>query len=123
MVPGLTICIQTPESLVLAISQPVESVEYPGFYMIPYFSNYVISPKGLLLRRVNNREMVPSQTSLGYYTYRMTDDSSKTRNQLRHRILCLAFKPYNANVEKMDVNHIDGVPGNDVLSNLEWIIQ
>lgn len=112
--------VATPESITLGIDKPVESIEYPGFYMIPYFSNYVISEDGLLLRKNGNLQITASEGNLGYRTFRMVDDSGKTQNQLRHRILCYAFKPYSANVEDLDVNHKDGVPGNDSLENLEW---
>lgn len=111
----------TPESITLGLSKPVKSLEYPGFFMIPYFSNYVISEDGFLLKRNGNQQIIASEGSLGYKTYRMTDDSGKTQNQLRHRILCFTFKPYPANVEKMDVNHKNGVPGDDILENLEWV--
>lgn len=113
--------ISSPENLVLGIVIPVPSKEFPGFYMIPYHSDYVISPCGRLIKRSNGREMVASQGPLGYYTYRMTDDSGNTANRLRHRILCYAFKPYPANVEELEVNHIDGCPGTDNLDNLEWV--
>src|SRR6188508_3085301 len=43
--------ITTPESLLLGLDNPVESKEYPGYYLIPYYSNYVISPCGKLLKR------------------------------------------------------------------------
>jgi hypothetical protein len=88
--------------------------------MIPYFSNYVISSDGRLIRRLLNMEIQASEGSLGYRTYRMMGDDGSTQNQLRHRILCLTFKPYSENVDDLDVNHIDGIPGNDSLNNLEW---
>lgn len=113
--------LNQPENLILGVTSPVESLEYPGFYLIPYFSNYVISKNGRLIKKSNGSEIMASKGVLNYYTFRMTDDSGRTQNQLRHRIMCYAFKPYKANVCDLDVNHIDGVPGNDVLSNLEWL--
>lgn len=113
--------VSSPENYLLGIEAPVESLEYPGYFMIPYFGGYVISPEGRLLKRSFGSEILSSKGSLGYFTYRMTDDSNKTLNRLRHRILCYAFKPYPANVEDLDVNHIDGIPGNDSLDNLEWV--
>lgn len=109
-----------PESIILGLTTPVESLEYPGFYMIPYFSNYVIAKNATLIRRDGNLVIQSSEGNLNYRTFRMKDDSGKTQNQLRHRILCYAFKPYPFNVEDLDVNHIDGIPGNDILENLEW---
>lgn len=110
----------TPESICLGLSGPVESAEYPGYYIIPYYSNYVISKTGRLLKRSDGREIEASEGNLGYWTYRMCGDDGNTQNRLRHRILAYAFLPYPADVEFLDVNHLDGVPGNDVLENLEW---
>ena len=110
-----------PENIMLGVTSPVESLEYPGFYLIPYFSNYVISKNGRLIKKSNGMEITASKGILNYYTFRMTDDSGKTQNQLRHRVLCYAFKPYPFDVCDLDVNHIDGVPGNDELTNLEWL--
>src|SRR5690606_38039399 len=42
-------------------------------------------------------------------------------NISRHRALCLVFKNYPDDCDKMVVNHINGVPGDDRLDNLEWI--
>lgn len=110
----------SPENTVLTLEEPVESLEFPGYYLIPYFSNYVISPVGKVVKKSTGTVMNSSRNPLGYYTYRLTDDSGKTSNVLRHRILCYAFKPYGPDVESRDVNHIDGIPGNDELGNLEW---
>lgn len=111
----------SPENLLIGINEPVESLEYPGFYLIPYFSNYVVSPEGILIKKSTGDIIVASKGQLGYYTFRMTGDDGKTQNQLRHRILCYAFKPYPANVEELDVNHKNGIPGSDSLDNLEWV--
>lgn len=115
-IPG----VDAPESMTLAPLSPIESLEQPGFYLIPYFSNYLISRDGVLYKRSEGLEIKASRTSLGYYTYRLTGDNGSTSNQLRHRILCLTFKEYGPNVDTLDVNHIDGIPGNDFLENLEW---
>lgn len=111
----------SPENMVIGIPKSVASKEFPGFYMIPYFSNYVVSETGVLIKRSTGTEIKASQGPLGYYTFRMTSDGGNTQNQLRHRILCYAFKPYPVNVEDLDVTHIDGIAGNDRLSNLEWV--
>lgn len=113
--------VSSPENLVLGIETPTPSKEFPGFFLIPYFSDYVVSPCGRMIKRSSGRDVMASKGPLGYYTYRMTDDSNSTANRLRHRILCYAFKPYPANVMELDVNHIDGCPGSDNLDNLEWL--
>lgn len=112
--------VRTPESMVLGIDGAVMSLEYPGFYLIPNFSNYLVSPDGWLIKKSTGATIEASRGSLGYYTYRMTNDQGVTQNHLRHRILCYAFKPYPAHVHTLDVNHINGKPGDDDLDNLEW---
>ena len=110
-----------PENMLLGISDPVESLEYKDFYMIPYFSNYVVSHTGLLIKKSTGLVIQPSETIDGYFTYRMTGDNDRTQNYNRHRILALAFLEYNDDIERLEVNHIDGIKGNDDLSNLEWV--
>lgn len=112
--------VDTPEALMLGIVSEVESLEYPGFFVIPYYSNYVISKQGQLIKKSTGQYIQASEGVGGYFTFRMTDDSGHTQNQFRHRILCYAFKPYPANVDELDVNHINGKPGHDDLDNLEW---
>lgn len=112
--------VATPENIVLGIVEPVPSKEYPGFFMVPYYSDYVVAPSGRMLKRSNGCAVTASQGVLGYHTYRMTGDDGNTQNRLRHRILCYTFKPYPASVEDLDVNHKNGQPGSDSLENLEW---
>jgi len=44
--------LDTPESMELGLITPVMSLEYNDFYIIPYFSNYLISKCGVLLKKV-----------------------------------------------------------------------
>lgn len=48
----------------------------------------------------------------------MTVDGKK-KTYRAHRIVMMAFKPID-NMEKLEVNHIDGNKKNNLLSNLEW---
>ena len=108
------------ENLLFGFDEPIESLEYPGFNIIPYFSNYLITEDGILIKKSNGAEIKASKTELGYYTFRMTGDDNSTGNRLRHRMLSLAFHKYPSNVDNLDVNHLNGIPGDDRLSNLEW---
>lgn len=110
----------TPESAIIGMNGPIESLEYPGYYIIPYYSNYVISQSGILIKKSTGEYIEASKADTKYYTFRMVDDSNKTANMLRHRILMLAFKPYTIDVNRLDVNHLNGVRGDDFLDNLEW---
>lgn len=109
-----------PESFVISYSDPIESLEFPGFYVIPYYSNYVISKQGRLIKKSDGIEIMASRSTRGHFTFRMTDDSGKTQNFLRHRILAYAFLTMPFNFETLTVNHLNGIPGSDDLSNLEW---
>jgi hypothetical protein len=53
----------------------------------------------------------------GYYTYRLSKEG-KTKNSLLHRLVAIHFIE-NPNNEKC-VNHKDGNPLNNDISNLEW---
>lgn len=109
-----------PENISLILTDPVESLEYPGFYMIPGYSGYVISERGCLINKLTGSEMTATVNGDGYFTFRMRGDDGRVGNRLRHRILCLAFKGHPYNVDNLDVNHINGIPGSDSLDNLEW---
>ncbi len=110
-----------PETLVPSFRDgPVESITFPGFYLIPKFSNYIINHQGMLYKISDGVFIKASKAVTGYYTYRMTSDIQKTQNQLRHRVMLMAFKEYPAAVRSLDVNHLNGVPGDDFLDNLEW---
>lgn len=111
----------SPELLTLRVEAPVESYEFPGFYLIPYYSNYLISKNGRLIKKSESREIVASLAQTRYYTFRMTNDLNRTSNQLRHRIIAMAFIPYPDNYQDLDINHKDGKPGNDSIENLEWV--
>jgi len=115
--------LNSPENLLATISSPVESLEYPGFFLIPYYSNYLISRDGTLLKKASCRFIKPSKAVSEYYTYRMCNDSENTQNRHRHRILAMAFLPYNKNMEIMQINHINGIKGDDRIENLEWVTQ
>lgn len=110
----------SPENMLLAIDQPVESKTHPEFYLIPYHGGYLISRCGRLINLGSGQEMVASKGPLGYWTFRVRSDDGRIGNRLRHRLLAYAFKKYSFDVVDMDVNHINGVPGDDWVDNLEW---
>ena len=109
-----------PENTILTLSEPVESLEYKGYYLIPFYSNYLIDKFGNVLNRLTNTIITASKANTGYYTFRMLNDDGSTENRLRHRIISLSFLPYTTNPEDLDVNHKNGIKGDDVIDNLEW---
>ena len=109
-----------PENFVVSYNEPIESLEFPGYFIIPYYSNYVISKTGRVIKKSNGEEIFASRGVLGYYTYRLTDDFDRTQNFLRHRILGYAFLTIPVNYKELTINHLNGIKGDDKLDNLEW---
>lgn len=117
---GRTLDIDSPEHLFMNFVEPIESLEYPGFFLIPYYSSYLINQRGEVFNLLERRMVQPSLTSNGYFTLRLRSDGGKTSNMLRHRILLMTFKPNVGNYSDLVVNHINGQYGDDRLENLEW---
>lgn len=110
---------------------PIESRRYPGYYFVPMMNDYIINRDGIVIRRRDGRVVNPyvirptasknrKNIKGGYVTFSLTGDVGQTTIG-RHRALALTFLPYPHYVDRLDVNHKDGVPGNDWLSNLEWV--
>lgn len=114
-------------------NNPIESKEKEGFYYIPYYSNYLISKDGVVLKKdtleikkghdwknsFNNIKNVKG----GYILYQGFTDKfgSKMTTMARHRLMGLAFIKYKFDPFVLVINHKDGEPGNDKIDNLEWI--
>lgn len=109
--------------------EPIEHPEHKGYYYIPYLSGHLVDRNGYLLRLkskqvCNWRISKPPKNNAknmthGYYLS-VIRFNGKTMNISRHRCLALTFLPYPDNPKYLVVNHIDGIPGNDSLDNLEW---
>src|ERR1035437_3686454 len=107
---------------------PIEVINYPGFYYIPFFSDYAISKDGTLINiktgkykewSITKSGGIKNQTG-GYYYSRCITEDGVSKILFLHRALCLVFKKYEHNVLSIVVNHKDGKPGNNTLDNLEW---
>lgn len=85
--------------------------------------NYLISDDGRVFSLISNRELKPYAKSRGYgykrrdYTVSITHNG-KQRHPKISRMVAMAFIPNPLNKEQ--VNHIDGNPLNNHVSNLEW---
>ncbi len=109
---------------------PLECLEHPNFYYVPMFTQYGISRDGVIVNSRNGLIRTgwcrtppepKKRITGGYWTNSAVFDVGGRRTVLRHRLLCLTFKPYPNHVDRLDVNHKDGIPGNDGLDNLEWV--
>ena len=108
---------------------PFECRHYPGFYYVPGFSNYCISKEGIL-KNVRSGKTIswvihkpkPGRKNItgGYKVAGIHNDFKHRRGVSRHRLLALTFKHPKQHPGKLTVNHINGVPGDDRLDNLEF---
>lgn len=105
-----------------------ECSDYPDFYEVPDFTRYGINifgdvidrKKGRLLSTYISRGNAKKGIVGGYALCRLTTDTGIKRTFGRHRLLCMVFKPKPTCPSRRIVNHINGVPGDDRLENLEW---
>lgn len=80
------------------------------------FPNYSVSDTGLV-KNDDTRKILTPQLTRGYY-YVHPCKNGKWRNIYVHRLVATAFIPNPEN--KPQVNHIDGNPKNNCVTNLEW---
>ena len=107
---------------------PIESVEYPGFFLIPGYDNYVLSKEGILYSIDTKRIKVWSTQkgpSLGSrapgYKYSVLYRNSKSSTVYQHRILCIVFKKFTGIFKNLTVNHKNALKFDNQLNNLEWV--
>ena len=108
---------------------PLECKDFPGFYYVPFFTGYVLNREGVLLSRKDGKSMsfytVPPRknrpSTNGYKYTRLTIEDGVNKLAGLHRILCYTFKTYGSNVNKLMVNHIDGVPAHNTVENLDFV--
>lgn len=107
---------------------PVEHPFYKGFYLIPSFSKYAISFTGDLISLVTGNIInwqcsnhTGTNVTGGYMVTNIFNDLGNRVGVSRHRLMMIVFSLYDFHPSTMWVNHIDGIPGNDTLYNLEWV--
>lgn len=91
-----------------------------SFSYIPGFTRYSINKEGVVYSHYSRRNLTPYRDRMGYLMYSCVNDLGKRNIIGMHRLLALAFIDFPANVDKLDVNHIDGIKNNNTLENLEW---
>lgn len=94
--------------------------EFPGYYAIPGFTRYAVSPKGEVINTKTKELLQGSRNPAGYQNFRLVGDNGNTLTLGRHRIMALTFLSLDVDPSGLVVNHLDGVKGNDWVENLEW---
>lgn len=105
---------------------PVEG--RPGLFYVPFYCRYGMTVDGELISLSTGCPLSwfvvkPNEKKKsvgGYRSCRVVRDDGGSQGVLRHRLLCLTFKPYGQEVKDLAVNHKNGIPGDDCLDNLEW---
>lgn len=90
------------------------------YYKLPSYDNYIISKCGLVICTDDNTFAKAYKNTIGYIHYRLY----RNRKPIlagRHRLLAIVFIPECRDITKLFVNHINGIPGDDRLENLEWV--
>lgn len=103
----------------MSCNRPIESKEFPGFYEIPEFSRYVISREGKIIEKETSKVVEPKFID-SYGLMILNRDTGKKTIRGRHRLLGIVFFHPGCAIDNLIVNHLNGVPGDDRLENLEW---
>lgn len=108
---------------------PIPIENHPDFFFIPYYTRYGINKDGDILSLSTNKikkwlvtkPVLKKNITGGYRNASARIDTDQHRFIARHRAIGLTFVRYESNPLKLVINHKDGIPGNDVPTNLEWV--
>lgn len=86
--------------------------------VIPFAKRYLVSEYGEVYSTISNKILKTTMVRKYHRVSFLTDDG-KDKAFLVHRLVSIVFLDNPSN--KPEVNHIDGNPDNNHVSNLEWV--
>lgn len=89
------------------------------FKVIKEYPAYSISDKGRVMKNSTHKIMKPSPKPNGYMQINLFTNDGRRKKEYIHRLVAITFIPNEQHLPQ--VNHIDGVRDNNVVSNLEWV--
>lgn len=92
--------------------------DYKGIYMISDHGNVKSLQKIVRGSLRKERLLKPKKHRDGYFAV-VLQNNKKRKNYFVHRLVAIAF--CKNNLQKPDVNHIDGNKENNFYQNLEWV--
>ena len=110
-----------PANLILKTPKPLAPPNLQNVSYVPGFTRYCVDKAGNVFNVKSGKKISQHVDGNGYVWLGLTPDFGPRTLVGRHRLICLGWKPYPANVDKLYVNHINEIPGCDDFDNLEWI--
>lgn len=87
---------------------------------LPNIKNlYTINDNGEIFSDISGKMKTRNKGNTEYQIINFMTQEGKKKTYRVHRLVMMAFKPVK-DMDKLEVNHIDGDKKNNALSNLEW---
>lgn len=102
----------------VGVSKRIRVVGYKNFNLIPGFSKYGISRRGMVVNMETGKLIKPTKTEDDYYRVKLNDNNGIRRAMLIHRLVAMTYIPNPNNLP--EVNHLNGKEDSSAES-LEWI--
>lgn len=111
------------DNLVYKFEPALYCSKYPKYRIIPGHTRYAMNEKGHVMNLKSGQVLMPSYIKNAYVRVPIRHDcrlDAPYYGRLVHRCLALTWLDYPANVDKLDVNHLNGNKHDFAKSNIEW---
>lgn len=111
-------------NMIWLFKEPVEVPNREGYFYVPDFTRYAINTGGELVTLESGLPYGTTVKPEGYVMHDLRSDHSLVGEKVwigRHRLLCTTFKGYGVDLYQLVTNHLNGIPGDDWLDNLELV--